>query len=255
MLEENKEIYENIANVVIPNWQHMDKNDLVRTACEVKDYEKDGYVAAIMLKYWSKLNNYYYKCKLVTTPEDIHSWLVTAVMYAINRQPWKDPKMSVYEDKNGPDKVINRIIESKRLTFYQQLNRYKRKLNSAIISLDTLTDEFKDIFMPTYTDDYLFEISELVLKYFNKQEYMTAFIIDGIIYEDVLRNDSYVKNISLHLRKLDNKFCNDFAKRYSIPVEKVIEGSKYVVNLSTNNMKRKIEYNMIRLKDISKEGK
>ena len=44
-----------------------------------------------------------------------------------------------------------------------------------------ITDEFKDIFMPTYTDDYLFEISELVIKYFNKQEYLTAFIIYGIV--------------------------------------------------------------------------
>lgn len=254
MLEENKEIYENMADVMVPNWREMDKNDLVRKACEVKDYERDGYVSAIMLKYWSKLNNYYYKCKLVTTPEDVHSWLVTAVMYAIERQPWKNPKMSVYNDKNGPDKVINRIIESKRLTFYQQLNRYKRKINSAILSLDTLTDEFKDIFMPNYNDEYNFESIELVLRYFNQQEYMIAFIIDAIIYGDILRNEQYIKNLSIHLRKLDNKFCEEFAERYNLPLEKVIEGSKYIVNLSTNKMKRKIEYNMIRLKDILKEG-
>ena len=81
---------------------------------------KDAYIAAIMLRYWNKLDSYYYKCKLVITPEEVHTWLTIAVMYAINKKPWENPKMGIYNDETGPDKVINRIIESKRLTFYQQ---------------------------------------------------------------------------------------------------------------------------------------
>lgn len=256
MLEGVKDIYTQCAECYLPDWKSIDKNDLVRTAADLpKGPLKDGYVSAIMLKYWNKISQFYYRCKLVTTPEDIHEWLEIAVLYAMNRKPWEKEGSSIYNDVNGPDKVINRVMESHRLTFYQQLNRFNRKINSETLSLDTLKDDYSDIFIPKYTDDNIFEITEMVIKFFNTQEYMIAFIIDAVIYDDILKNKTYEKNLSLYLRKLDDTFCNEFANRYSLPVEKVKEGTEYVVNLTPVMLKKRLEYNIIRLKNILKEMK
>ena len=253
MLEENKHIYEQVANAVIPDWKKRDKNDLIRDACNCTNpYEKDAYVSAIMLRYWNKLDSYYYKCKLVVSPEDVHGWLVTAVMYALDRQPWNDPKMGIYQDVNGPDKVINRVVESKRLTFYQQLNRYKRKINSAILSLDTLAEDFKDMVSPTYNDEYIFELHELVINNFKLKEYLAAFIIDAILYADVVTDNLDYRRLMSHLRSLDDDFCIMFSDRYELNLDEVREAITYVVKLSSNVMKRKIEYNVIKLRDLLK---
>ena len=256
MLNENRMIYQELADSLLPDWKKKTKNELVIEAgkCENESL-KNAYIAAIMLKYWNKLDNYYYKCKLVTTPEDIHSWLVMAVTYAVDEKPWEDPKQSIYGDPNGPDKVINRIIESKRLTFYQQLNRHKRKINSAIISLDTLTEEYKDVFAPSYHESYNVEYDTLVINYFNLKDYFMSFLIDAIMYEDVMDNKGLSRRkLSSHLRNINDEYCEVFADRYNLPIDKVKQSIVYVNNISSYNLKNKVEYSLIKLKNVIKEG-
>lgn len=256
MLEQNKEIYQQTADSLIPDWRKQNKNDLIIQASNCTDSRlKDAYISAIMLRYWNKLDSYYYKCRLVTTPEDIHTWLVIAVMYAIDRKPWEDPAQAIYGDPNGPDKVINRIVESKRLTFYQQLNRYKRKINGGITSLDTLMDEYKDVFAPSYNEDFSVEYETLVVHYFNVKDYFMSFLIDAIMYEDVMDENGLSKRkFSAHLRNIDDLYCEVFAERYNLPLDKVKQSVTYVNNISSYNLKNKIEYSLIRLKNAIKEG-
>ena len=145
MLDEYKKLYEEIATAGLPEWKTINKNELIKTASYLENgYLKDSYVAAIMLNYWNKIGKFYSKCKLVTSPEDIHTWLTISVLYALDRKPWESENSSIYNDPNGPDKVINRCMECRRITFYQQLNRYNRKINSAILSLDSLVEDYKD---------------------------------------------------------------------------------------------------------------
>ena len=227
----------------------MNKNELIITASEEESsYKKDGYISAIMYKYWNKIDSYYYKCKLVITPEDAHTWLVKSLMYAIEHKAWQDPDSTIYQDPTGPDKVINKYMECARLTFYQQLNRYKRKINGAIRSLDSLTEEYKDVFSPYINDDYTIEYDEMVVEYFNKEDYFMAFFIDALLYEDVYNEDGLSnRKISLHFHSLDTFYCEMFAFRYSLTLKNVIEANKTVKNLSSYNMKKNIEYNTIRL--------
>lgn len=256
MLEGNKRIYEEAANSLIPGWKDMNKNDLIREGVKCTDKQlKDAYIAAIMLKYWSKMERYYYKCQLVTSPEDIHTWVTKAVIYAFDERPWEKPESSLYGDPNGPDKVMNIFIESRRLTFYQQLNRYKRKINSAITSLDTLVDEYKDVFMPSYDDNYDFVYNQIVMNYFDKEEYFMAFMLDAILYEDVMTDGNLNKRkLSSHIRNIDEFNCEIFATRYNRPLEEVIEASNSVTGLSSYLMKNNIEYNLLRLKKVIEEG-
>jgi hypothetical protein len=253
MLEETKKIYEDCADLNVPNWRKINKNELIREAAKLKNGPlKDGYISAIMLNYWTKIHKYHYKCNLVTSPEDIHAWVVTAVMYAIDRKPWEDDTSSIYNDENGPDKVINRIIESKRLTFYQQLNRYNRKINSNTMSLDTLTEEYKDVFIPMVNDNYDFEVELLVKEYFNKKDYFMSFMIDAIIHEDVLDGSLNKKRLASHFRHLDEVFVKRFSEMYEISLEKVQNALQYVNNISTYKFNNKVEYCLIVLEKYFK---
>lgn len=254
MLDEYRQIYEESANISIPDWKTMDKNDLIKTASELQNGpEKDSYVSAIMLKYWNKIGRFYSRCKLVATPEDVHMWLTMAVMYALDNRPWENSKSSIYGDKNGPDKVVNRVMECRRITFYQQLNRYNRKINSAALSLDSLTEDFKDVVMPIYEDSTLIEIFDIVCSKFNQGEHMMAFILDAIICSDLKNREEDYRKFVTYLRKFDFAACVDFSGRYGIPVE-VVEAAAKKMNLINNvDLRKRVEYHLIRIKNLFKE--
>lgn len=254
MLNENRLIYEEIANLSVPNWKDEDKSELIRIASELPNGpERDSYVAAIMLRYWNKLSRFYSKCKLVATQEDVHMWLTMAVLYALDNKPWNNPESSIYGDKNGPDKVVNRVMECRRITFYQQLNRYNRKINSAILSLDSLTEDFKDMVMPTYEDSTLIEIFDLVCSKFNQGEHMMAFILDAIISHNLKNREEDYKKFVTYLRKMNESFCTEFSGRYDLPVEAVVEAANKVNLMSNVDLRKRVEYNLIRLKNLVKE--
>lgn len=141
-------------------------------------------------------------------------------------------------------------MESRRLTFYQQLNRYNRKINSAILSLDSLQEDYNDVFTPSSNINSSLEINELILHYFNNKDYFISFMIDIIINENVLQGNLNKKRLSFYLRRIDNKYCEQFSRRYDIPLDKVQKASSYVTNLTTYLVKRKIDYNLIRLKEV-----
>jgi len=62
MLLQYKKIHESVADR-IENWRTIDKNELVRSyeKYETNPYLKEGYVAAIMCRYWGAIKKYYAK--------------------------------------------------------------------------------------------------------------------------------------------------------------------------------------------------
>lgn len=247
MLEQSKQIYEESANLYVDNWKTLNKNDLVRSAIEHKNTTKyDGYISAIMLRYWGKMNAYYHRCKLVATPEDVHMWMTQAVLYAVNNHPWTDHNSSIYEDINGPDKVINRVFESKRLTFYQQLNRYNRKINSVIYSLDTLEEDMLDAYTPICEDEHTFIIDDLIIRAFNEKDYFFSFLVDAIVTEGYKPKGRH-KQLVTHLKHLDSH-CDVFAGRYDLKLNKVQKASTYITRMSRTELIRKINITLSSMK-------
>jgi hypothetical protein len=231
MLEATRESYLGCANLLVPEWKNMSKNQLAFDALEHKnDRYYDGYVSALMLKYWGKMTAYYHRCKLVATPEDAHGWLVMAVMYALDNHPWTNPESSIHNDKNGPDKVINRVMESRRVTFYQQLNRYNRKINSALLSLESLSDDWADANTPMVDDEYNIDLEEIVMECFYLKDYFYAFLLDAIIYENYIIHKHY-KKIVTHLQSIDDEYCEIFAGRYNLNLDRVKRASSYVTRM------------------------
>lgn len=254
MLNEYRAIYEANAKLEIPNWKKADKNDLIRKASELENGPvRDSYVSAIILRYWNKLNRYYARCKLVATAEDVHAWLTMAVMYALDKKPWLNEKSSIYNDPTGPDKVINRTMECRRITFYQQLNRFNRKVRSASLSLDSLEEDFQDAALPTYEDSYLYEIYELVVSNFNKKDYLMSFIIDFILKTGTTNSEDNHRRFITHIKSLDNNFAEDFSERYCVGVDDAISGVEWCHTLTADELRRKVWYKLIKLKELIEE--
>jgi len=254
MLEEYKKIYEASADLYVPNWRNINKNILVKQAIECANTpSEDGYIGAIMLKYWEKMLKYYRWCKLVITPEDAHCWLTQAVMYAIEQHPWTREKSSIYDDPNGPDKVINRVLESKRVTFYQQLNRYNRKINSSTVSLNLLVDLYGDgLDGPiTTSDETLVMIDELILNFFKSKEYFLAFLVDSIVYEGY-ELDNHSKKLVTHLRVMSDEYCDTFSIRHCLPLSRVVKASTYITRMTRFRIKNKLKSSVFELQKFLK---
>jgi hypothetical protein len=229
----------------------MSKNELAFEALTKRDTRYfDGYVSALMVKYWGKMTSYYQRSKLVTTPEDVHTWMVNAIMYALDKHPWTNPKSSIYQDKNGPDKVINRVIESRRNTFYQQLNRYNRKINSAVLSIESLSEDMLDTFTPMCEDEHTFIMDDLIIRAFNVKDYFFAFMVDAIVSERCNVGGRHKKLVT-HLKNLSSH-CDVFASRYDLNIDVVKKAATYItrlnradiirkINSTLSDMKRKIE--------------
>ena len=253
MLEEIKEIYEESANLHVDSWRTLNKNDLIRCAVENKHTRYfDGYISSIMLRYWGKMNAYYHKCKLVATPEDVHMWMTQAVMYAVDNHPWDNPKSSIYKDKNGPDKVINKVFESKRLTFYQQLNRYNRKINSAILSLDSLSEDMMDTYTPMCEDEHTFIMDDLIIRAFEVKDYFFAFLVDAIVNERIKAGGRHKKLVT-HLKNLSSH-CEVFASRYDLNIDIVQKASTYITRMSRTDLIRKINITLSEMKRDIRRG-
>ena len=249
MLEDYKQTYKELADLTVPDWATKNKNALIREAINYYHTNKfNGYLSAIILRYWNKLTSYAYKCKLVVTPEDVHTWLVKSIMYAIENKPWEDQSSSIYNDLNGPDKVINRYLECLRLTFYQQLNRYKRKANSLNLSLESIEEEYADLFTPTYTDDTRVLYKDMIQTYFYKKEFAKSFILDIILYDYDIKKGFNRKRLITMLRSLDHCYCREFSERYSIDIDKTEKAVKMIKNMSLHKIKNLTELILIQLK-------
>lgn len=254
MLNEYRQIYESTASIEVPMWKTADKNDLIRKAAELENGPiKDSYVSAIMLRYWNKLNRFYARCKLVATEEDVHSWLTMAVIYALDKKPWLNEDSSIYDDPTGPDKVINRTMECRRITFYQQLNRFNRKVHSTSLSLDSLEEDFQDAALPSYEDTYLYEIYDMVINQFSKKDYFMSFLIDHILKTGTINTEENHKKFISHIKSMDDNYASEFSEQYYLPKEDVLEGIRWCQSLTNDELRRKVWYKLIKLKELIKE--
>ena len=191
MLEEYKQTYMNSANR-ISNWRDINKNTLCNMYIdETNPMKKESYFSAIVCNYWGYIYKFYGISSNIATVYDVYNWLIDSIVYALEHKAWRNPKSSIYQDPNGPDKVINRQIRCRRFTAYQNFNRYKRKPQFMDVSIDELDDEGYNSSAYCDPTDMGKEvrgevtINNLIKKHFESQEYLTAFIIDNIAYGDI----------------------------------------------------------------------
>lgn len=266
MLEEYKEALRRCADLV-EGWQDLSKNDLCRKYVENKDNPElqNSYFAAIMYRYWHLIPKYYYQSSNVASIEDCYEWLEDSVYGCLKATSWDREDSSIYKDPNGPDKVINRCMKCARLTYYQFINRKKRKDNFGMLSLDEMTEMFGNtVSEPESTERIEDDLSNCAIKnyiqtLFRDKDYFVAVMLDAIQTKDVF--DVHRENgtsIKFNLRKLSKimssitpEYIEEFAQKYNLDIETAEHGFSYITQLKPATVKAKIQMVLDRLQHDS----
>lgn len=252
MLQEGKRIYEQCANL-IEGWREMSKQQLadLYVQNEENKFLADAYFSALMFKCWNLIGSNYIKNPKITSPEDCYDNLLDSMQYSLKMRRWLQEDSNIYNDPNGFDKALNRRMKSLRLNKYVEAMRQKNRLNYMNVSVDKIIDLAGDIFFSEEDDvniDCAKEFAEdVVAESFKNKKYFRAFLFDIIISSDVFvknNNNEYEfnhKKTCGFLRNIDDKYCKYFSERYDVDIERVIDASKYVTVLSTDDMNEMID--------------
>ena len=268
MLDEYKEAFRRCADLV-DGWQDLSKNDLCRKYVENKDnpHVQNSYFAAIMYRYWHLIPKYYYMSSNVATEEDCYEWLEDSVYGCLKATSWDREDSSIYKDPNGPDKVINRCMKCARLTYYQFINRKKRKDNFGLLSLDEMTELFGTTVSEPESSENVeqdlaqWAITDYVKKAFSDKDYFVAVMIDSIISQEVfdvvinkesgMTTKFNVKKLTKFMSSITDDYVAEFAKKYDLTVEDVEKGMAYFRFLKSPTIKAKIQTNLEKLQHDS----
>lgn len=266
MLESYKRFYEHYADTYIEDWRTLNKNVLINKYLEVEREDPalaNAYISAIIVRYWSKLDQYYCFSKNSTEAETCLEWLLYAILYGLKARKWKDPSNKLFTDPNGPDKVINRCIRSARQGWFQDSNAAKRKLNFCADSIERLQEKLGESApLPLYEDSRMhagcMDIDNLISKAFDSQDYITAFVVNGIVNYDVFshsKDSAGRKYLQFSRRKLikyfnhmDERFCRTFSQSFFKPVRTVEKAVQDCKSLTKSKLKVAINRCMKNLK-------
>lgn len=268
MLDEYKEAFRRCADL-IDGWQDLSKNDLCRKYVENKDnpHLQNSYFAAIMYRYWHLIPKYYYMSSNVATEEDCYEWLEDSVYGCLKATSWDREDSSIYKDPNGPDKVINRCMKCARLTYYQFINRKKRKDNFGLLSLDEMTELFGTTVSEPESSENVeqdiarWAIDDYIKTSFSNKDYFVAVMVDAIcsqeVFDVVVNKDTgmttkfNVKKLTKFMSNITDEYIFEFAKKYDLTVEAVEKGMSYFRFQKPPTIKAKIQTNLEKLQHDS----
>ena len=264
MLDEYKELCRRSADV-IPGWTDLSKNDLCReyVAHKGNSFLQNAYMSAILYRYWNLIQKYYFLSSNCATPEECYGWLVDSVSCCVNLAAWENPESSIYNDPNGPDKVINRCMKCARLTYYQFINRKKRKDDFGLMSIDQLKELYGNGAPEPDDPEQQYDISKIILQdyiisEFNRKNYFVSFLIYFIMSSnvfDVVIDSKSRRAAEFNLRKMcrvlngiTEEQLQDFSSELQIPLEDVHKAFEYVSLIPPGNMRKKIQQTLEQLK-------
>lgn len=240
MLKESYKQYETVADTYLDiDWRKENKNKLCYKCCEYEGTNErlyNAYFSALICRYWQLISKNNFRGKGAYTEYDCYNWLVDSIVATIKTKLWLDPESTLYNDPLAADKSINVRMRSHRQGFYQWSNCDKRADSiTRTLSLDSLLEESGDESMPLDlslcdTIDYAISLRDLIIKEFNKKNYLGSFIVYGIVNADVFdiiksNEKTYTKfnkkKLSSYVRHLDKTFCEEFSYTTKLPEEDV----------------------------------
>lgn len=243
----DKQIYERSADI-ISNWRNIDKNELCRLYC-INEHSSLGeaYLSAIICKYWNNIYKYYNQSQGYATLEDCYDIVIDAIQNILRRRPWEDEKSNLYEDKNAPDKAINRCIKTTWINAYVASMRDKRLCNTNNLHLESLDAPVIDAIeyactdkIDTKDDDVM--LSNLVHTLYTSGDYLGAFCADLIVHGNVFARDNGMsvfsdKKLIKYLHHITDNYIRVFSEDYNLPYDKVKKASEYIVKQSTDSLR------------------
>lgn len=241
MEQEYKESFIECAKI-IPNHNTIPIMDMCESYLGTDDdYLKSAYVSAIILRYWGKINTYYYKSVSLRIEEvDALYWVMESVVKVLNAHVWADPNSTLFNDPDAFEKAFNVRLACARYTDYQASNRLKRQKGYNALSLNQIQDDFHDLFIVQDNSAVIsfhdVEAYELVKYFFNRKDYFKSFLIEGIITYGLV-SDRLLKQFFMSL----SDYSIEFSLRYGVPIEKVIKAIGYI-QISNDKFKYKLEF-------------
>ena len=260
MLDDYKHLCETAANIV-PGWKELDKNEICRRCVK---YENDphlynAYMSALLYKYWNLIPKFHSSCNGIVSPETVYDWLIDAINYAIQHRRWESQDSTIYNDPNGPDKVINRKMKCTRINLYQFTNRKKRKDEFGLMSLDELTEKVNDtnfalIDKENELNSVTMDVQYYINQVFSKEEYFLAYLLDAIVNGDVVEPkengivDFSMRKIIKFIRSIDEKYIKYFIDTYKVDKIRAKDSIRYIKSLDSKIIVCKVESGLYRLR-------
>ena len=257
MLKEYKKLYQQQADL-LPGHRDLTQVELA-DGYNAGGPLKDSYLSAIVVRYWNIIDKMIYKDYGLYDPKEAYDWFMDALLYILNDQPWHREGTTVYKDPKGVEKSLNTCVKCSRANWFQASNRHKRRINHNLSSLEALSEEYKDAYVPreliidTSLDN---SYAYLVCEAFKRQQYLLCLVIDVIVndlkFDKELDNRSLIFNIKKCIKTLPANYPKLFAETYNLDPKTVEKSFSYIYNMSDTKLKQGIENYLYVLKKLLK---
>lgn len=246
----------------IPGWEKMTKSELCRLCIQNESNTKlyNSYFAAVLYNYCNTISRYHSSCGGLVDIATCTEWVVDAIQYALSHRRWEDPDSSIYNDQNGPDKVINRILKCTRANLYQYVNRKKRRDAYGMKSLEAIMETVNDSSLELADNEDIYsstdiDLEEYIKGIFKRKDYFTAYLLDCILNEKVMvynkdtnEYEFNKKRLARILCSLGKEYCIRFACTYNLPTKDVLDTLKYFSRMRTDKILYKVEFTIKKLR-------
>ena len=218
--------------------------------------EKNKCISFLICNSWNLLQKIYYQNNNnILTVEDCYDIFIQTLHYVIKMHVWTNPSSTLYNDSKAFMKAMAITIQSRRKNFLKAKYRQKRIVNSTNFSLDSMEEDFQEGYFSSYEDKYfdnsMIRINHKIKELFKKKNYVTSFVLEAIIYNDIFNEDCEldIRKLRKYLRNIDTDFCIFFAKKYELNLTEVKHSLNYFKNDIQNKLDLKINNAFINLKN------
>lgn len=259
-LKELKEPFEeNIKNYKnkLDNYSYNDIAELLVSSSSLCETDINAYTSYLICAAWNLVQRIYYvnnNAKL--SCEECYDIFIQAFYYVLENHVWTNPTSSLYNDSDAFMKAMAVTIQSRKKNFIEAKFKQKRVINNNAISLDGIYEDFPEGYFsfeynePDYSvTDYIIE--DKIAYYFNNDCYLTAFILEGILYNNIFDADNNLdlRKLRKYLKNIDDEFCLYFSYKYNLPVQSVQTSIDMINSYSHSMLDKKIHTSFITLKN------
>lgn len=260
MLNDSRRLYENYADVLLPDWRVTDKNELCFMYSNSTDSnERDSLFTVIVVKFWYMIDIFANKCKFMPV-ESTYDMYLDSLRYILDKAVWKDKNSSICDDKKAPEKCLMTRMKSQRLNKIRDMSRQKDILNLLAIPIESLkSDDFDESPESMLCTDKSFEadmlmdsVKFIVIHCIQHKQYLRSLIVyilstSPYSYDDV-RGKRYVYSA---IRGMNDKFCEEFSNMFDVDEDLVRSIASQYRTMTKEELRRRVNNIVIQLKNCS----
>lgn len=195
--------------------------------------EKNKIVSNLMCESWGILQSLYYHNSKILSEEDCYEIFLQAFNYVVENHVWDNPGSTLYNDELAFMKAMSITVESRRKNFLKAKFRDKRIADTGAISLDKLEEDWTDGYFTQTENQFSQNHDDIVtarIKYYVEHElYLTALILEGIIYNNVFDEaDNFdMRKLRKYLRNITTDFRKYFSNKYGCDLAKLTKATQF----------------------------